>query len=123
MKAQAMIRQDGPVSIVDLSGQITLTDGFDLVRNTIKQLVNAGHDYILLNLKRVDHIDSAGLGALVSGYATVTNAGGSLKLVSPQARIDSLLRNTGLSTLFITFTDETEAVRSFAVPAGGRLFL
>jgi anti-sigma B factor antagonist len=124
MSLKAFVRRVGDVAIVDLAGRITLGEGSGLVRNTIKDLVTSGQKNILVNLKEVSYLDSAGLGELVGAYATVTNAAGSIKLLNPQAKVHDLLQVTKLYTVFVTFDDEEEALRSFAARAGaGRLFL
>jgi anti-sigma B factor antagonist len=124
MSLKAAVRRVDDVAIVDLSGRITLGEGSGLVRNTIKDLVNSGQKNILVNLKDVSYIDSAGLGELVGAYASVTNMAGNIKLLHPQAKVHDLLQVTKLYTVFVAFDDEPEALRSFATAAGaGRLFL
>jgi anti-sigma B factor antagonist len=124
MSTKATVRQAGDVSIVDLSGRITLGEGSGLVRSTIKDLVKEGRKNILLNLKDVTYIDSAGLGEMVGSYATVTNGGGNIKLLHPQAKVHDLLQVTKLYTVFIAFDDEMAALRSFAAAAtANRLYL
>ncbi len=124
MSLKANVRQSGDVSVVDLAGRITLGEGSGLVRSTIKELVNSGHKNILLNLKDVSYLDSAGLGELVGAYASVTNAEGNIKLLNPQAKVHDLLQITKLYTVFQAFDDEQEALRSFSTAAGGgKLFL
>ena len=124
MSTKANVRRVGDVAIVDLAGRITLGEGSVLVRNTIKDLVNSGQKNILLNLKDVSYLDSAGLGEMVGAYATVTNAQGCVKLLHPQAKVHDLLQVTKLYTVFVAFDDEAEALRSFtAAAAGNRLFL
>jgi anti-sigma B factor antagonist len=117
MSTKATVRQSGDVTIVDLAGRITLGEGSGLVRGTIKDLVTSGRKNLLLNLKDVTYIDSAGLGELVGAYASVSNAGGIVKLLHPQAKIHDLLQVTKLYTVFIAFDDENEALRSFAAAA------
>jgi len=124
MSLKAAVRRVGDVSIIDLAGRITLGEGSGLVRNSIKELVNSGQKNILVNLKEVTYIDSAGLGELVGAYATVTNMSGNIKLLHPQSKVHDLLQVTKLYTVFIAFDDEAEALASFAAAAGaGRLFL
>jgi anti-sigma B factor antagonist len=124
MSLKAEVRQAGDVSVVDLAGRITLGEGSGLVRSTIKDLVASGRKNILLNLKNVTYLDSAGLGEVVGAYATVTNVGGNIKLLHPQAKVHDLLQVTKLYTVFVAFDDEVEALRSYAsAAAGGRLFL
>jgi anti-sigma B factor antagonist len=124
MSLKAETRRVGDVAIIDLAGRITLGEGSGLVRNTIKELVNAGQKNILVNLKDVTYIDSAGLGELVGAYATVTNMAGQIKLLHPQNKVHDLLQVTKLYTVFVAFDDEAEAMRSFATAASaGKLTL
>ncbi|HEY2012699.1 MAG TPA: STAS domain-containing protein [Bryobacteraceae bacterium] len=77
-----------------------------------------------MNLKDVGYIDSAGLGELVGSYASVTQSGGSIKLLHPQAKVHDLLQVTKLYTVFVAFDEENEAVRSFSAGAkNSKLFL
>jgi len=124
MSLKAEVRLAGDVSVVDLSGRLTLGEGSGLVRNTIKDLVTSGRKNILLNLKNVTYIDSAGLGELVGAYASVTNVGGNIKLLNVQSKVHDLLQVTKLYTVFAAFDDEPEALRTFsAAAASGRLNL
>jgi anti-sigma B factor antagonist len=117
MSAHATVRHAGNVAIVDFSGRITLGDGCGLVRSTIKDLVAAGTRNILINLQHVGYIDSAGLGELVGSYATVNNLGGQIKLLNVEGKVRDLLQVTKLYTVFVTFSNEAEALRSFAAAA------
>jgi anti-sigma B factor antagonist len=73
MRSKAAVRHSGNRAIVDLAGCITLGEGSGLIRNTIKDLLDAGHMNIPLNLQEVAYIDSSGLGEMVGAYATVSN--------------------------------------------------
>jgi anti-sigma B factor antagonist len=107
-------RQVGDVTVVDAAGRITLGEGASAFRNAIRDLVTKGNKKVLLNLGEVSYIDSSGIGELVSGFTTVTNSGGQLKLVGLSKRVKDLLQITKLYTVFEAFDDETEAVRSFS---------
>jgi anti-sigma B factor antagonist len=114
MAVKADVRHVGDVAIVDLGGRITLGEGSGTIRETIKNLASAGTKNILVNLAAVTYIDSAGLGELVGSYASVTNAGGHIKLLHAQGKVKDLLAVTKLYTVFQAFDDEAAAVRSFA---------
>ena len=64
---------------------------------------------MLLNLAEVSYVDSAGLGALVSAYTTVTREGGSLKLVNVTKKLQDLLSITKLLTVFESYDDEARS--------------
>jgi len=108
------IRQVGDVTVVDVAGRITLGEGSSALRDTLKEIVGKGQKNILLNLGEVSYIDSSGIGELVSGFTTVTNAGGKLKLLNLNKRVKDLLQITKLYTVFDVHEDEAHAIRSFA---------
>ena len=117
MSTHASVRHADGVAIVDVTGPITLGEGCGLVRGTIKDLVASGHKNILVNLQNVGYIDSAGLGELVGSYASISNLGGQIKLLHVAGRVNDLLQVTKLYTVFLTYGDEGEALRSFAAAA------
>jgi anti-sigma B factor antagonist len=103
------------VMIVDLRGRITLGPETEAVRSKLKELLNAGHHRIILNLGEVTYIDSVGLGTLISGYTSARNAGGNLKLLHLPRGVQQLLQITRLSTVFEIHEDLATAVKSFQV--------
>jgi anti-sigma B factor antagonist len=107
-------RQVGDVSVVDVAGRITLGEGSSALRDTLREMVGKGQKKVLLNLANVSYIDSSGIGELVSGFTTVTNSGGQLKLLNLNKRVKDLLQITKLYTVFDVHEDEAAAVRSFA---------
>jgi anti-sigma B factor antagonist len=107
------VRDNSGVSIVDFSGRITLGEGSATLRNTVKELVAAGKQKILLNLADVDYIDSAGIGELVSAFTTVRTAGGELKLLNLTKRVNDILQITRLYTVFDVQTEEWTAIHSY----------
>ena len=113
MALRATYRDAGPVTVVDLSGRITLGDGSALLRTTIRGLLQDERKKILLNLADVDYIDSSGIGELVSGYTAVKNQSGELKLLQLTKKVRDLLQITKLYTVFDIYTDENTAIRSF----------
>jgi anti-sigma B factor antagonist len=114
MSFKAVVRHAGGVAIVDLAGRLTLGEGSGTLRNAVKDLIGRGEKKILLNMKDVSYLDSSGLGEMVGAYASVTNAGGEIKLLHTQNRIHDLLQVTKLFTLFADYTDENMAVNSFS---------
>jgi len=107
-------RQVGDVTVVDAVGRITLGEGASTFRDTIRDLAASGHKKLLLNLADVSYIDSSGIGELVSGFTTVANQGGTVKLLNLTKRVQDLLQITKLYTVFEVHDDEAKAVRSFA---------
>jgi anti-sigma B factor antagonist len=107
-------RQIDGVTILDLSGRITLGEGSVVLRDTIRELLGKGQKNILLNLGEVTYIDSSGIGELVSAFTTVRNQSGDLKLLNLTKKVHDLLQITKLYTVFDIKDDEVQAIKSFS---------
>lgn len=114
MSVKLAARQVGDVTVVDAAGRITLGEGASAFRDLIRDLAAKGNKKILLNLAEVSYIDSSGIGEMVSGFTSITNNGGQLKLVGLSKRVKDLLQITKLYTVFEAFDDEAAAIRSFS---------
>ena len=110
---KASTRQLNGVTVVDLSGRITLGEGSVVLRDTVRDLIGKGEKKILLNLGEVTYIDSSGIGELVSAFTTVRNQGGELKLLNLTKKVHDLLQITKLYTVFDVKDDEAAAIGSF----------
>jgi anti-sigma B factor antagonist len=106
-------RQVDGVTIVDLSGRITLGEGSTMLRDIVRDMIAKGNKKILLNLGDVTYIDSSGIGELVSAFTTVRNGGGELKLLNLTKKVHDLLQITKLYTVFDIKDDEANAIQSF----------
>lgn len=114
MSVKLTSRQVGDVSVVDVAGRITLGEGSTALRDALRDMVAKNQKKILLNLGEVSYIDSSGIGELVSGFTSVTNSGGQLKLLGLTKRVKDLLQITKLYTVFDVHEEESSAIRSFA---------
>jgi anti-sigma B factor antagonist len=101
------------VTILDLDGRLTIDAGAELLRETIKRLLNQGTTKVLINLSKVPYVDSGGLGELVHCLVSTKKAGGDVKLMGLTSRITDLLAITRLVTVFDTFETELDALVSF----------
>jgi len=118
VQLQIATRQVGPITIVDVSGRVTLGEGSVALRDMVRELTDKGQRNILLNLRNVGYIDSSGLGELVKAYTTARNQGGQLKLVDVSKRVDDLLHMTKLHLVLEIEADEATAVQSFRAAGG-----
>jgi len=113
MMIQASTRVVGGIAIVDISGQLRLGEGTSKLRDVVQQLVRDGYRNILLNLAGVVHIDSSGVGELMSNYTTLRNHGGELKLMNLSKNVRNLLHITRLYTIFDVHDDQDTALKAF----------
>ena len=107
----ASIRQNGKITIVDLTGHLTSFESVGL-HDTISNLVRQGRKRIILNLSGLEYLDSSGIGLLVRNYMTVIKAGGEMKVVGLTSRVEEILKITKLSQVLAECQDEEAALRS-----------
>ncbi len=113
MAAKIAVRHSDGVSILDISGRITLGEGSVGLRDAVRKELDAGHKKILLNLADVSYMDSSGVGELTSAYSSVKHQGGEIKLVNLTKKVDGLMQITKLATVFDIASDESAAIASF----------
>jgi anti-sigma B factor antagonist len=118
MRLEIAERQIGAVTILDLSGKLTIDQDAQRLKDKINSLIHQQHTKVVLNLGDVSYIDSGGLGQLVSSYGSLAKTNGGLKLLHVNKRNHDLLSITRLVTIFDAFDSEEEAVKSFDRPAG-----
>jgi anti-sigma B factor antagonist len=106
-------RQAGDVTILDLSGEVRIGEGSISLRDSIRNLADQNKKKVLLNLAGVKYMDSSGVGELIANYTTITRGGGQLKLLNLTDRIQNLLVITKLLTVFDSYDNEAEALKSF----------
>jgi anti-sigma B factor antagonist len=107
------IRQVDGITILDLSGRITLGEGSIILRDSVHDALDKGSKNILLNLAQISYIDSSGVGELVSAFTSVKNAGGELKLLNLTQKVHDLLQITKLYTVFDIWDNEASAITAF----------
>lgn len=109
-------RQVGNVTILDIDGNLRIGEGSIVLQKAIRRLLQEGQLQILLNLSRVNYIDSSGLGELVAGHVAIGKRGGQIKLLHLTLRVRELMTITKLLTVFDAYEDESEALDSFETP-------
>jgi anti-sigma B factor antagonist len=108
-------RTNGEVTVMKVTGDITLNQGGDvLLKDKVQSLLQQGKKKLVLDLGNVSYVDSAGLGQLVQIHATTKSNGGSLRLVNVTKRLKDLLVVTKLVTIFDSYDSEADAVASFS---------
>jgi len=107
-------RKTANVVIIDVDGKIVLGEGDVEIKKTVDDLLERGNKNLLLNLAKVPHLDSAGLGEIIRCFTALRRIGGNFKLLSPNRRIIDLLTITKLLDVFDTYDNESAAIASFS---------
>ncbi len=106
-------KRDG-VAILEVSGKIMGGPDAESFDRTLKTLIYEGTKNVVVNLEKVTWVNSTGLGILIQGYTTLKSSGGELKLLRVSSRIQNIFMVSKLHTVFESYNDEDEAVRSFS---------
>ena len=114
MALQIVEKESGGVTILDLSGRITLGEESNQLRTHIKEMLAEGAKRLVLDLGDVSYIDSAGLGTLVAGFTSSQSQGAVMKLANLTKRFREQLNITKLVTVFDVYDSVEAAVKSFA---------
>src|SRR5260370_40604261 len=103
------------VAVMSISGRVDSSTAPEL-ESQLKQLVDGGQHHIVLDLKNVEYMSSAGLRAMVSTLKSVKRVNGDLRLANPPARVEGGLRLAGLASIFSIHPTPEEAAAGFLPP-------
>jgi len=113
MAVQISVREAGGVTVLDLKGGVVLAPDGRALHERVKQLVGENKTRILVNVAEVTHIDSTGLGELVSAFSQVKKSGGQLKLVNATDKLKQIIKLTNLDAILVNYPSEPDALASF----------
>src|SRR5208337_2823907 len=113
MALQFVENEVSGVTVLELSGRITLGEESNQLRTKIKDLLAQGKKRLVLDLGNVSYIDSAGLGTLVAGYTSAQSQGANMKLANLTKRFREQLNITKLVTVFDVYNSDADAITSF----------
>ena len=113
MSLEIVQKEREGIVILELHGRITMGEEATKFRQIIQTVAQAANPKLILDMQRVDYIDSTGLGAVVMSSTALGKAGGVVKLLNLNRRNIELLVATKLTTIFEIFSDEQDAVNSF----------
>jgi len=111
---EARVRKSDNVTIVDLTGDLVIGDGDEVLHDLLDQLLPAGTRHVLVNLAGVSRMDSSGIGELVAGWKLAKRHGASLRLLRPGDQVRFTLHLTQVLPLIEVYEDEQQALAAFA---------
>jgi anti-sigma B factor antagonist len=112
---QINIRNKGSVTILDIEGNLVGPNTIALKNIIDDQIRVTGEDpvFMVLNMERVQMMDSSGLGVIVAAYASISHNNGRVVLLNIGGNIRSLIIMAKLVTIFDRYDTEAEAIASF----------
>jgi anti-sigma B factor antagonist len=103
----------GDVCVLKLEGKFMGGGDSFFLREKIKNVLSTGIQKILIDLDGVPYIDSTGVGFLVGSHTTISQEGGSLRLVRVKPKLLEVLKVMNLLKVFDIYEDEENALKSF----------
>ena len=107
------VRQIGHVSVVDISGKITIGEGDVVLREKVNELLDNDQKHILLNLEKVSYMDSAGIGELVASSKLAERVASEVKLVNVQDQVRHILELSMVLPMLDVHDNEEQALAAF----------
>ena len=102
-------RQEDGNTIIEVGGEIDVYTAPKL-RDKITELVGNGNYNLVIDMEKVDFLDSTGLGVLVGGLKKVRAHDGSMRLICNQERLLKIFRITGLAKVFAIHGSQADAL-------------
>ena len=106
-------RTDGDVSIVALEGRLVAGVGDVALRDSVNRLLGDGEQKLLVDLSKVTHMDSSGVGELVATRRIANRFGAKVKFVRGGSAVERVLHVSQILPLFSFYGSVTEALADF----------
>jgi anti-sigma B factor antagonist len=103
-------RQEGDVTVITLTGRLTVNDKPGLLKGAVATAVGRGAKHVVLDLSTVKYIDSTRLGELIAAHVTLSRQGGRLSLAAVPTRVAELLGMAGLDGVFSRYPSVGDAI-------------
>jgi len=104
---------EGNVAVIEVEGKLMGGDETRECHKRLKSVLSKGYKNIVIDLSRVQWVNSLGMGMLIACYTSCTNAGGELRIGGVSKKTKSMLEMMKLTTVFKVFENKDIAVKSY----------
>lgn len=98
------------LTVLSVEGIIKLGQSAEFLAENLKRTLDKEQGDVILDLSKINYIDSTGIGELVAYLGRFGETGRKLILASPSDRIRKLLKVAQLESLFTIYDDLDAAV-------------
>ncbi|TAK65716.1 MAG: anti-sigma factor antagonist [Bacteroidetes bacterium] len=113
MSVKAKTEMDGRIGIIEIKGSLVGDEETDRFRDAYNDLIEQGNKCLVINLRKVNYINSSGIGSLIGAHASYMKIGGEVKLAGLSNNVQNLLVVTKLIDIFDTHDTVEQATQSF----------
>ncbi|MBI5475645.1 MAG: STAS domain-containing protein [Ignavibacteriales bacterium] len=104
---------EGRVAIIDVRGALIGDQDTDNFRNEVIDFIEQGNKSLIINMQRVNYMNSSGIGAIISAHTSYKKNGGEVKLAGLTENVENLLAITRLVEVFDVHESLDGAIESF----------
>jgi anti-sigma B factor antagonist len=104
---------NGKIAIIDIKGSLVGDDDTDKFKSAVQDFLEQGNKCLVVNLEKVNYMNSSGIGAIISAYNQYKKATGEVKLAGISHNVQNLLAVTKLIDIFDVHESVDEAIDSF----------
>lgn len=108
------LKEKSRVMVLAIEGKMVGGPDAALLSEKLHELIEKGQKHFVVNLEKVDWMNSSGLGILIGGLTTVRNHGGEFRLCLLGAKLKEILEITKLDRVFSSYDSEEKAIDSFS---------
>jgi anti-sigma B factor antagonist len=111
-------RIEPDITLVELTGKISLGRESQRIETVIQDLLRQNEKKIVLDISRVDHLDSTGIGILAYCFGTMNRIGGEMRIAGAQGKVLHLLQITRLDNVLPLYSSVETACTSLGAKPG-----
>lgn len=105
---------EGGIGLIEAKGSLIGGDETVQLRQSVAGFVDRGYDKLVIDLSRVEYINSTGIGVLVAAHTSYSKKGWRVKLCGVNKNISNIFVITKLTLVFEVFDTQAEAIKSFS---------
>ena len=113
MSIKSKTISDGKIAIIEIKGSLIGDEETDLFRDHVADFIEQGNKSLIVNLEKLNYMNSSGIGAIISAHASYKKNGGEVKLVGLSQNIQNLFAVTRLVEVFDVHETMNDAIASY----------
>ncbi len=114
MSIKARSINSGTIAIVEIRGSFVSDEEAELLRAIVADFMEQGNVSLVLDLHKLNYINSRGIGAVIAAHASYKKHGGEMKLAGLTGTVQNVLAVTRLTGVFEVYDTLDGAVQSFS---------
>ncbi len=113
MSIKAKTELNGKIAIIEIKGSLVGDEDTDKFRSVVQDFIEQGNKSLVINLGKMNYMNSSGIGAIISAYTSYKKVAGEIKLAGISNNVQNLLVVTKLIDIFDVHETVDEAIDSF----------